>query len=171
MQDLSPSAIWGSVGLRDSAIEFRPWFDFFRKTVSILSSTSVPLHSVLLRRFTDCLHFSLLKIMNIDVPLDLELKSFNRFPFLVQKRPRLLSSVLFVRASRQCPVSFRQAVDAQVAQQDVSAPVRQTQNVLGQRLSRCEAHFVVVKHVFQVLHNLLLLKTQKKKKHYLAFRR
>lgn len=97
---------------------------------------------------------------SVDLPLDLELKKFDLFLFSLT----VVSSVLFAWASRQRPVSFRQIFDAQVAQQDVGAPVRQTQNVFGQRLSRREAHFVVVKHVLQVLHNLLLLKHGRRKK-------
>ena len=56
----------------------------------------------------------------------------------------------------QASVELQQAVDPQVAQQDVTAAVGQAQDVLRQGLGRGEAHLVVIEHVLQVLHDLLL---------------
>jgi len=64
------------------------------------------------------------------------------------------------RVGWQGSVELLQAVDAQVAQEDVAAAVGEAQDVLGEARRRGEAHLVVVEHILQVLHNLLLEATK-----------
>ena len=61
----------------------------------------------------------------------------------------------------QASIELQQAVDTQVAQEDLTAAVGQVQDVLREGLGRGEAHLVMVEHVLQVLHDLLLDKGEK----------
>lgn len=58
--------------------------------------------------------------------------------------------------SGQGPIKLHEAIDSQIAQQNITAAVGEFQNVFGQTLNRGEADLVVVEHILKVLHNLLL---------------
>lgn len=58
--------------------------------------------------------------------------------------------------SGQGPIKLHEAIDSQIAQQNITAAVGEFQNVFSQTLSRGEADLVVVEHILKVLHDLLL---------------
>lgn len=79
---------------------------------------------------------------------------------LVQKSfPPLTSDELLLQRlgfPRKHAVHLRGTLGAQISQEDLAAPPRQLQNVLCQQLHRRVPHVVEVKHVLQILHDLVL---------------